>query len=197
MLRGNLSHWETDGLFGSDDDTTPVMEYFGIKEYGLDTNVAPISISDKKYQIAKDISIYGYINPNEFAWHVVSNTSTGYYKMFDLLGLIPGTTDNGIYPGNILSDAINYYCNKTGIDLNRLKTNWSADPSYVLEIAFYNIKHKTNNPGIAKAVVNALKLYYSIGMDHRDISITLGVSEQSVRWLLDTGLRLMAQSIIR
>lgn len=202
MLRGNLSHWETDGLFGSDDDATPVIEYFTANQSDgnwvckelqfVSDNDNNATAKDRALQIAKDISICGYVNAHELAYYINNPGLISYvYKNLDL---IAGTLDNGVYPVNICSDIL-AGCHRSIRKNNFLRCNLGDKLMNILDASYCAIEH--NDPNVGVAIVTALKLYYRIGMDYRDISITIGVPIEYSQWLLNTGIRLMSQIFIK
>lgn len=228
MTRGNLSHWETDGLFECDDDATPVMDYFVTNHHDDEWTSDEIKIledfidcghrvvyNSKQYiagksckdiankcldykfntsigcEIAKEISVCGYVNPYELSYMLgYQDRNMGLsYIHIEKANLIPGCLNNGVYPANIYSDILGLHrfgCSNMGSHLVS-----------ILEAAFYAIEHNSTNHGVGIAIVKALKLYYIIGMDYTDISITLGVSTKSAQWLVETGIKFLQQSLLK
>lgn len=65
----------------------------------------------------------------------------------------------------------------------------------LMEAAFDAIKTNSNNRKVAEAIVKALELHYKLGMDIIDVAAELNVSNNTARWLLNTGLKFLKQAL--
>lgn len=120
-----------------------------------------------------------------------------------LLDLLPDRSEGDIrlrvtnlakYRNGILGGyPINVYIAITGSHKNY--PDFCAQFADLVEAAFTAIRSNSNKPEIAKKIVEALELHYKFGMDIVDVAAELDVSNDSARWLLNTGLKFLKQAL--